>query len=74
MERYVAAKSHNKENTLRRMIAFSDKPPYGEGGGMPCGACREFFTQLSLENKNMEILVNYSTRQTEALEALMPKW
>ena len=41
---------------------------------MPRGACREFFTQLFLENKNMEILVNYSIRKTEALEALMPKW
>lgn len=48
----------NSGQTVERgMIAFSDKPPYGEDGGMPCGACREFFTQLFLENKNMEILV-----------------
>ncbi len=65
----------NSDQTIvRRMIAFRDKPPYGEGSGMPCGACREFFMQLSLENKNMEILVDYSTRKTVTLEALMPKW
>lgn len=65
----------NSGQTVERgMIAFSDKPPYGEDGGMPRGACREFSTQLFLENKNMEILVNYSIRKTEALEALMPKW
>ena len=65
----------NSDQTIvRRMIAFRDKPPYGEGSGMPCGACREFFMQLSLENKNLEILVDYSTRKTVTLEALMPKW
>lgn len=62
------------QTIVRRMIAFRDKPPYGEGSGMPCGACREFFMQFSLENKNMEILVDYSTRKTVTLEALMPKW
>jgi len=41
-----------------------------------CLAARavSFSRSFFLENKNMEILVNYSIRKTEALEALMPKW
>lgn len=62
------------QTVIKRLIAFRDIPPYGEGSGMPCGACREFFMQLSLRNKDMEILVDYETRQTITLEALMPQW
>lgn len=62
------------QTKVRRMIAFRDKPPYGEGGGMPCGACREFFYQLNEENEDMEILVDYATRETVTLKELMPKW
>ena len=46
----------------------------GGGSGMPCGACREFFMQLSPRNKDAEILVNYETRETITLNELMPKW
>ena len=53
------------QTVIKRLIAFRDIPPYGEGSGMPCGACREVF---------MEILVDYETRQTITLEALMPQW
>lgn len=62
------------ETVIKRMIAFRDKAPYGEGSGMPCGACREFFMQLSKKNKNMEIMVDYETRKTITLEELMPNW
>ena len=62
------------QTVIKRLIAFRDIPPYGEGSGMPCGACSEFFMQLSLRNKDMEILVDYETRQTITLEALMPQW
>lgn len=62
------------QTIIRRMIAFRDRPPYGGGSGMPCGACREFLMQLSAENRNMEILVNYDTRETVTLGALVPKW
>ena len=62
------------QTVIKRLIAFRDIPPYGEGSEMPCGACREFFMQLSLRNKDMEILVDYETRQTITLEALMPQW
>ena len=56
------------------MIAFRDKAPYGGGSGMPCGACREFIMQLSKENKNMEIMIDYDNRQTVKLEEILPYW
>lgn len=62
------------QTVIKRMIAFRDTPPYGEGSGMPCGACREFLMQLSSENGNTEILVDYDKRQTVRLSELLPKW
>ena len=62
------------QKVVKRMIAFRDKPPYGEGSGMPCGACREFFMQLAQENKNMEIMTDYDKRETITLEKLIPQW
>ena len=41
---------------------------------MPCGACREFFLQLSEKNKDMEIMVDYAKRETVTLGELMPDW
>ena len=52
------------QTVVRRLIAFRDRPPYGGGSGMPCGACREFFLQLSERNRDMEILVDFETRET----------
>lgn len=62
------------QTVVKRMIAFRDAPPCGGGSGMPCGACREFFMQLSPRNKDAETLVNYETRETITLNELMPKW
>ena len=42
--------------------------------GSPCGACREFFMQLALENKNMEIMTDYDKREIITLEKLIPQW
>ncbi len=61
------------QTVVKRMIAFRDNPPTNNGG-MPCGACREFFLQLSDKNKDMEILVDYETRKTVKLIDLMPGW
>ena len=61
------------QTVVKRMIAFRDAPPK-ENGGMPCGACREFFLQLSAKNKDMEILTDYETRKTVKLIDLMPNW
>lgn len=62
------------QTKIKRLIAFRDKAPFGEGSGMPCGACREFLYQLNEENENTEIMVNYETRETVTLKELMPKW
>lgn len=62
------------QTVIKRLIAFRDRAPYGGGSGMPCGACREFLMQLSAENRNMEIMVDYDRRQTVTLEELMPNW
>ena len=62
------------QTRVKRLIAFRDQPPYGEGSGMPCGACRKFFYQLNEENEQMEILVDYEKRETVTLKELMPKW
>lgn len=61
------------QTVVKRMIAFRSEPPKGNGG-MPCGACREFFLQLSDKNKDMEILTDYKTRKTVTLSDLMPGW
>ena len=62
------------QTKIKRMIAFRDKAPYGGGSRMPCGACREFLYQLNEKNENMEILVDYDTRETITLGELMPGW
>lgn len=62
------------QTVIKRLIAFRDRPPYGGGSGMPCGACREFLMQLDRRNKDMEIMVDYETRETVTLEALLPNW
>ena len=56
------------QTVVKRLIVFRDRPPYGGGSGMPCGACREFFMQLDLRNQNMEIMVDYDSRETVTLE------
>lgn len=62
------------QTVVKRLIAFRDRPPYGGGGGMPCGACREFFLQLSDKNRNMQIMTDYDRRETVTLGELMPAW
>jgi cytidine deaminase len=61
------------KTVIKRMIAFRDKPPK-INGGMPCGACREFFMQLNIKNKDMEIMTDFETRKTVKLESLIPNW
>ena len=62
------------QTVVKRLIVFRDRPPYGGGSGMPCGACREFFMQLDLRNQNMEIMVDYASRETVTLGNLIPNW
>ena len=58
----------------RIFTGFCVEPPSGGGSGMPCGACREFLMQLSPENRNTEIMVDYAARETVTLGELMPNW
>lgn len=62
------------QTVVKRLIAFRDRPPYGGSSGMPCGACREFFLQLSDKNRNMQIMTDYDRRETVTLGELMPAW
>lgn len=64
----------SQQTIVKRMIAFRDRPPYGGGSGMPCGACREFFMQLNEKNQDMEIMVDFDTRETVTLKELLPLW
>ena len=74
-ERVAALNMYINEGSTKviRMIAFRDNPPKNNGG-MPCGACREFFMQLNYENRNMEILTDYDSRKTILLKELIPNW
>ena len=74
-ERVAALNMYINEGSTKviRMIAFRNKPPKNNGG-MPCGACREFFMQLNYENRNMEILTDYDSRKTILLKELIPNW
>ena len=62
------------QTVVKRLIAFRDKAPFGGGSGMPCGACREFFMQLDLKNKDMEIMVDFEKREVVTLGNLLPDW
>ena len=59
---------------FKRIIAFRDQPPHGGPSGMPCGACREFLMELHPDNRNLEFMVDYETRQTITLGELLPLW
>ena len=74
-ERVAALNMYLNEKNLvvKRMIAFRDHPPK-VNGGMPCGACREFFMQAAYENRNMEILTDYENRKTIILNDIIPNW
>lgn len=62
------------QTVIKKLIPFRDRAPFGEGSGMPCGACREFLMQLNLKNKDMEIMVDYEKRETITSEKLLPNW
>ena len=62
------------QTMIKRMIAFRDEPPFDQGSGMPCGACREFLMQLNEQNQNTEIMVDYQKRTTTTLNDLLPNW
>lgn len=62
------------QKVVKRLACYINGVPDGTEGWTPCGACREFFMQLSDKNKDMEILTNYKTRETIKLIDLIPDW
>ena len=62
------------QTKVKRILAFRDRPPYGGGSGMPCGACREFLMELDPANSQLEFMVDYESRKTITLGELMPFW
>ena len=61
------------QTVVKRLLACRNTPPK-ENGGMPCGACREFFMQLNVKNKDMEIITDFESRRTVTLDEIFPNW
>ncbi|MDO4365010.1 MAG: cytidine deaminase [Clostridia bacterium] len=61
----------NGESKIKRVVAINR-----DGKAMPpCGACREFMTQLMPENyKNVEIMLDYENGRVVTLGDLTPEW
>lgn len=61
----------NGENAIRRVIAINRT-----GKAIPpCGACREFMTQLMPDSyRTVEIMMDYETNKVVTLGELTPEW
>lgn len=75
-ERVAALNMYMKsgQKVVKRLVCYVDGLPDGTGGWTPCGACREFFLQLSDKNKDMEILIDVNNYKTVKLIDLLPDW
>lgn len=61
----------NGEDEIKRIIAITSN---GHTVA-PCGACREFMTQLMPENyKKIEIMMDYEQNRIVTLGELTPEW
>lgn len=60
----------NGESEIVKVLAHM---PDGKVGS-PCGACREFMMQLSPRSGDIELIVDYDSRQTVRLKDIMPDW
>ncbi len=61
----------NGEDEIKRVIAIDR-----DGKAIPpCGACREFMTQLMPEDyRNIEIMMDYDNKRVVTLGELTPEW
>lgn len=61
----------NGEDAIKRVIAIDR-----DGKAIPpCGACREFMTQLMPEEyRKIEIMMDYETERVITLGELTPEW
>ncbi len=61
----------NGENAIRRVIAINSAGKVIP----PCGACREFMTQLMPDSyRTVEIMMDYETNKVVTLGELTPEW
>ena len=60
----------NGEHKISKLVCII---PDGSVGS-PCGACRELLMELDKESGEIEILTDYSNRETVMLKELMPDW
>lgn len=61
----------NGENAIRRVIAINRTGK----AILPCGACREFMTQLMPDSyRTVEIMMDYETNKVVTLSELTPEW
>ena len=60
----------NGEHKISKLVCII---PDGSVGS-PCGACRELLMELDKESGEIEILTDYSNRETVKLKELMPDW
>lgn len=60
----------NGENQVDKVVAVM---PNGKVGA-PCGACQELMMQLDKNSGEIEILINYETKETIKLKQLLPNW
>lgn len=61
----------NGENAIRRVIAINRTGKVIP----PCGACREFMTQLMPDSyRTVEIMMDYETNKVVTLGELTPEW
>ena len=61
----------NGENAIRRVIAINHAGKVLQ----PCGACREFMTQLMPDSyRTVEIMMDYETNKVVTLGELTPEW
>lgn len=61
------------QTIVKRLMTFRDEPPHGNLA-IPCGACREFLLQLSIENMKTEVMTNYDKKEFITLGELTPMW
>lgn len=60
----------NGESQIDKVVAVMEDGTVGA----PCGACREYMMQLDKGSGDIEILLNYETRETVRLKELIPNW
>lgn len=60
----------NGESKIDKVVAVMEDGKVGS----PCGACKEYMMQLDKDSGNIEILVDYESRNTVTLKELIPDW